>query len=203
MRVLIACEMSGIVRDAFAALGHDAWSCDLLPTERPGQHLQRDVLGVLDDGWDMMVAHPPCTYLCTMGIWWNHKQPERWPLTFAAADFFMRLATANIPRIAVENPVGKMSVIWRKPDQVVNPWWFGTQANKPTCLWLKGLPCLEPTEVVGKGEFYTKANGQRISVWNHKTSGTRKQERASIASRTFQCIADAMAQQWLTPPELP
>lgn len=196
MKVLIACEFSGIVRDAFAARGHDVWSCDLLSSERPGNHIQGDVLEVLGDGWDLMVAHPPCTYLCNMGIWWNHKRPERWAETDKASKFFMQLADADIPRIAIENPVGTMSTKWRKPEQVINPWQFGHEANKPTCLWLKGLPRMTPTNIVGKGQFYGTRPGRRWSAWMHKTSGMRKTERARIASRTFQGIAEAMAEQW-------
>lgn len=195
MKVLVACEFSGVVRDAFAALGHEAWSCDLLPTERPGHHLQCDVLDVLGDGWDLMVAHPPCTYLASMGVWWNHKRPERWALTEVAFAFGRSLAAAPIPRIAIENPVGYLNSHWRKPDQIINPWQFGHEANKPTCLWLNQLPRLVPTKIVGKGRFYTKANGNRASVWCHRISGTR-QDRAKVASRTFQGIADAMAAQW-------
>lgn len=196
MRVLVACEFSGIVREAFAALGHDAWSCDLLPTEKPGQHIQGDVLEVINQEWDLMVAHPPCTYLCGMGIWWNHKRPERWPLTYQAKDFVTLLWESNIDQICIENPIGYLNKNWQKPCQIINPWQFGHQANKPTCLWLKGLPLLTPTQIVARGEFYTKANGSRMSVWSHKCSGTKKHERARIASRTFEGIAKAMASQW-------
>lgn len=196
LRVLVACEFSGIVRDAFIAKGHDAWSCDLLPTEREGPHIQGDVLEVLDRGWDLMIAHPPCTYLASMGIWWNHKRPERWPLTFAAMDFVKALWDAPVERVAVENPIGYLNRHWMKPTQIINPWQFGHEAHKPTCLWLKGLPTLTPTNVVGRGRFYVKANGHRMSAWSHVTSGTRKAERAKIASRTFQGVANAMAAQW-------
>lgn len=196
MKVLVACEFSGIVRDAFLARGHDAWSCDLLPTERPGPHIQGDVLGVLYRGWDLMIAHPPCTYLASMGIWWNHKRPERWPFTYAAKDFVIQLAEAPIGRIAIENPIGYLNKNWRKPDQIINPWQFGHEAHKPTCLWLTNLPLLAGTALVGKGRFYTKSNGTRMSAWSHTTSGTNKEKRAKIASRTFQGIADAMADQW-------
>lgn len=196
MRVLVGCERSGVVRDAFTARGHDAWSCDVVPSERPGQHICGDVRDVLGDGWDLMIAHPPCTYLCGMGIWWNHKRPERWPATEAAAEFFMRLALADIPRVAIENPIGTMSTRWRKADQVINPWQFGDEFHKPTCLWLRGLPRLQPTLVVGRGRFYVKANGSRMAAWSHTTSGTNKAKRAAIASRTFQGIARAMADQW-------
>lgn len=196
MRVLVACEYSGTVRDAFRALGHDAMSCDLLPTDRPGPHHQGDVFDVIGDGWDLMIAHPPCTYLASMGIWWNAKRPERWPLTYEARDFVARLADAPIAKIAIENPIGYLNKNWRKPTQIIHPWQHGHEANKPTCLWLKDLPPLTPTQIVGKGDFYVKANGHRMSVWSHKQSGTNKAKRAKIASTTFQGIADAMAQQW-------
>lgn len=199
MRVLVACEFSGTVRDAFLRAGHDAMSCDLLPTEAPGPHYQGDVRDVLGDGWELMVAHPPCTYLASMGIWWNAKRPERWPHTYAARDFVSLLWHAPIERIAIENPIGFLSNNWRKPNQVIHPWQHGHEASKPTCLWLRGLPLLQPTSIVGKGEFYTKANGARMAKWSHITSGTRKAERAAIASRTFPGIASAMAAQWGTP----
>lgn len=143
-----------------------------------------------------MIAHPPCTYLSGMGIWWNHKRPERWGETYAAKDFVLDLWEAAIPKVAIENPVGYLNSHWRKPDQIIHPWQFGHEANKPTCLWLRGLPPLIPTKVVGKGEFYTKANGKRLSKWSHITSGTDKARRAAIASRTFLGIAEAMAAQW-------
>ncbi len=199
MRVLVACEFSGAVRDAFRALGHDAWSCDLLPAEAPGPHIQGDVLQALREGWDLMVAHPPCTYLASMGIWWNKKRPERWPLTYAARDFVQALWDAPIPRVAVENPIGFLNRNWRKPDQIIHPWQHGHEASKPTCLWLRGLPPIMPTAIVDKGEFYVKANGARMAKWSHITSGTRKEERARIASRTFPGIARAMAEQWGAP----
>lgn len=195
-RVLVACEYSGRVRDAFLALGHDAWSCDLLPTESPGPHIQGDVLKILGDGWDLMIAHPPCTYLASMGIWWNKKRPERWPLTYAALDFVKALWDAPIEKIALENPIGYLNRNWQKPTQIIHPWQFGHEASKPTCLWLKGLSPIVPTQIVGKGEFYVKANGARMAKWSHITSGTRKEERARIASRTFSGIAAAMAEQW-------
>jgi len=196
-RLLVACEFSGIVRDAFAAHGWDAWSCDLLPSERPGQHIQGNVLEILSGwSWDMLIAHPPCTYLSGMGIWWNAKRPERWPLTYAARDFVLRLWEAPIGKIVIENPIGFLNKNWCKPNQIIQPWQFGHEANKPTCLWLHGVPSLQATQIVGKGEFYTKANGTRMSKWSHITSGTRKNERAAIASRTFPGIAIAMANQW-------
>lgn len=196
MRVLVACEYSGTVRDAFIARGHEAMSCDLLPTDVPGPHYQGDVRDVLNDGWDLMVAHPPCTYLAAMGIWWNAKRPERWPLTHEARDFVQLLWDAPIQRIAIENPIGFLNKNWRPPSQIIQPWQFGHEANKPTCLWLKDLPLLKHTKLVGKGEFYVKANGHRMSKWSHTTSGTNKAKRAKIASTTFAGIANAMADQW-------
>lgn len=196
LRVLVACEYSGRVRDAFRALGHHAVSCDLEPTEVPGPHHQGDVRELLDAGWDLLVGHPPCTYLASMGVWWNHKRPERWQLTYDAAEFVKLLWNAPIQRVALENPVGWLNSHWQPPTQIVHPWQFGHEANKPTCLWLRGLDPLKPTQVVGKGEFYTKANGSRISKWSHVTSGTDKAKRAKIASRTFEGIAQAMAMQW-------
>jgi hypothetical protein len=196
MKVLVACEYSGTVRDAFIARGHEAMSCDILPTDVPGPHYQGDVRDVLGQGWDLMVAHPPCTYLASMGIWWNHKRPERWPLTHEAAAFVQLLWDAPIERIAIENPIGYLNRNWQKPSQIIQPWQFGHEANKPTCLWLKNLPLLTHTKIVGKGAFYTKANGARMSVWSHKQSGTDKAKRAKIASTTFAGIAQAMADQW-------
>ena len=143
MKVLVACEFSGIVRDAFKAKGHDAWSCDLLPTEIPGQHIQGDVLDILNDGWDLMIAHPPCTDLCSSGARWfaekrkDGRQQE-------SINFFMLLVIAPVEKIAVENPVGIMSTIYRKPDQIIQPWQFGHGETKATCLWLKNLPKLTP-----------------------------------------------------------
>ena len=204
MRVLVACEYSGTVRRAFAALGHDAWSCDLLPADDGSpNHIKGDAIQAAykpGENWDLMIAHPPCTYLASMGIWWNAKRPERWPLTYDALAFADKLAKAPIPKIAVENPIGYLSKHWelfpRGPNQVINPWQFGQEAHKPTCLWLKNLPLLTPTKIVGRGEFYTKANGARISKWSHITSGTNKAKRAKIAATTFAGIAAAMADQW-------
>lgn len=148
MRVLVACEFSGLVRRAFRALGHDAWSCDLLPAEDGGPHIQGDVLNRLADGWDLMIAHPPCTYLCSSGLHWNHRVPGRQQLTEDALAFVCALLDAPIPRIALENPVGCIGTRIRKAVQFVQPWQFGHNASKTTCLWLKGLPCLKPTNIV-------------------------------------------------------
>ena len=199
MNVLVACEYSGTVRDAFIRKGHNAVSCDLLPSDSGGQHITGDVLDLLDGGWDMLIAFPPCTYLCSMGVWWNHKRPERWPLTDKALEFFLELYNAPIPQIAVENPIGIISTRFRKPDCITQPWHHGETYNKATCLWLKNLPPLIPTKIVDKGEFYTKSNGARMAKWSHIQSGTNKEKRARIASKTFQGIADAMADQWEHP----
>jgi hypothetical protein len=193
MKVGVLCEESGVVRDEFNRRGHDAWSCDILP--RPGKHIRGDCLAQDWSGFDLLICFPPCTYLCSMGVWWNHKRPERQPLTVAALRFVQALWALPAPRIAIENPVGVLSTRWRKPDQVVHPWMFGHEASKPTCLWLKGLPRLEPTAVVGKGEFYVKANGKRAAKWSHRLSG-RDHTRARVASRTFVGVAAAMAEQW-------
>lgn len=197
LRVLIGCEFSGIVRDSFRALGHDAWSCDLLPCEGdPAFHIQGDVLEIIGQGWDLGIFHPPCTYLCSMGLWWNAKRPERIPFTIQALEFVDQILAAPIPCIALENPIGCINTRIRKPEQIIHPWQFGHEASKPTCLWLKSLPLLKPVKVVGRGRFYAKANGHRMAAWSHVTSGTNKEKRARIASRTFPGIAQAMAIQW-------
>ena len=182
MRVLIACEFSGRVRDAFIAKGHDAMSCDLLPSETPGPHYQGDVLNILDDGWDLMIAHPPCTHLSVSGAkWFAEKRADG--RQQKAVVFFMELANANIPKIAVENPISIMSTAWRKPDQIIQPWMFGHGETKSTCLWLKELPKLQPTNIVQGRE-------QRL----HRLPPSP--DRWKLRSVTFQGIADAMAEQW-------
>lgn len=195
MKVLVACEFSGTVRDAFTKLGHDAWSCDLEPSETPGNHYQGNVLAILNDGWDLMIAHPPCTHLAVSGA--RHfakkiadgRQQE-------GIDFFMALANSNIPRYAIENPVGIMSTKYRKPDQIVNPWEYGHKVTKATCLWLKNLPKLTPTNIVDKGEVWTAKSGKQMSKWYYDTSCLLPKEREKARNKTFQGIADAMAQQW-------
>jgi len=144
MKVLIACEYSGAVRDAFIAAGHDAMSCDLLPTDAPGPHHQGNVLEILGDGWDLMIAHPPCTYLSVSGMHWTSRGLRDPQLTEDALAFVRTLMEADIPKIAVENPISVISSRIRKPDQIIQPWWFGNDASKKTCLWLKGLPKLVP-----------------------------------------------------------
>ena len=182
MRVLVACEFSGIVRDAFTALGHDAWSCDLLPSEKPGQHIQGDVLSILGDGWDLMIAHPPCTHLAVSGARY-FRQKRKDGRQQEAIEFFMALASADIPRLAIENPICIMSTVWRKPDQIIQPWQYGHGETKATCLWLKGLPLLIPTDIV---------DGREARVHKMPPGPDRWKER----SRTFEGIAEAMASQW-------
>ena len=194
MRVLIACEFSGIVREAFRARGHDAWSCDLLPTEIPGQHIQDDVLKHLNDGWDMMIAHPPCRYLSNACIEAFSRQPERTQKMLKAARFFNSLLKASIPHIAVENPIqhGLAREHIRKYDQKIQPYYFGEPQKKTTCLWLKNLPELKPTKIVEvkPRAIYTKADGRKYYCWYHQ--GKNSHER----SRSFKSIARAMAAQW-------
>ena len=180
MRVLIACEYSGTVRDAFAARGHDAWSCDLLPTERLGNHIHGDVLQHLHRNWDLMIAHPPCTHLAVSGArWFKDKQIEQ----AEALDFVHRLMDAPIPRIALENPISIISSRIRKPDQIIQPWQFGHGETKATCLWLKNLPKLLPTNIV---------EGREARIHKMPPGPDRWKER----SRTFEGIAQAMAEQW-------
>lgn len=193
MKILIACEFSGIVRDAFRAKGHDAWSCDILPPDSPSEfHVETDVRRLLCDGWDMMIAHPPCTYLCSSGIHWNLKRPERKFLTGDAIRFFLELYKANIPKIAVENPIGIMSTFYRKPDQIIQPHWFGHPESKSTCLWLKNLPLLHATNVLTKPDSGRWSNQTPTGQNKLGPSKNRWKER----SKTYQGIADAMAAQW-------
>ena len=179
-RVLVACEYSGRVRDAFIRAGHDAWSCDLLPTEVPGPHYQGDVCDILDDCWDLIIAHPPCTHLAVSGArWFKDKQKEQ----AEALKFVRRLLDARVPRIAVENPVSIISSRIRKPDQTIQPWQFGHGETKATCLWLKNLPPLTATNIV---------EGREARVHRMPPGPDRWKER----SRTFEGIAQAMADQW-------
>ena len=180
MRVLVACEYSGRVRDAFRALGHDAMSCDLLPTEVQGPHYEGDVFDIIDDGWDLMIAHPPCTHLAVSGArWFKDKLAEQ----AEALAFVRRLLDAPIPRIALENPISIISSRICRPDQIIQPWQFGHGETKATCLWLKGLRLLEPTNVV---------DGREARVHKMSPSPDRWKER----SRTYEGIAAAMADQW-------
>ena len=192
MRVLIACKYSGTVRDAFRAAGHDAMSCDLLPTDRPGPHHQGDVFDIIGEGWDLMIAHPPCTHLAVSGA--KHFAAKQADGRQAAALFFVRrLLDAPIPRICLENPVSIISSQIRKPDQIIQPWMFGHEATKTTCLWLKGLPHLVPTDIVGKGARHVTKSGKSLPTWYNLPPSA---DRWKIRSATFQGIADAMAAQW-------
>jgi site-specific DNA-cytosine methylase len=190
MRVLIACEYSGTVRDAFLARGHDAMSCDLLPTDAPGPHWCGDVREVLGMGWDLMIAHPPCTHLAVSGArWFDKKRDEQ----AAALDFVRLLMDAPIERIAIENPVSIISSSIRKPDQIIQPYEHGHEATKTTCLWLKGLPHLKPSNIVGKGARHVTKSGRSLPEWYNLPPSA---DRWKIRSATFPGIAAAMADQW-------
>ena len=229
MKVLVACEFSGVVRDAFIARGHDAMSCDLLPTDIPGPHFQGDVIEILDDRWDLLIAHPPCTYL-TCSAEWAYKDvqtkrikpgtligAERRKAREEAVDFFMRFANAPIKKICIENPVGVMSTRWRKPDQIIQPYEFGHDASKKTCLWLKNLAPLVPTAYVKPRlicsscgrvltfDYYAcpdcRYEGRLLPRWANQTdSGQNRlppsKDRGHIRSVTYTGIAKAMAEQW-------
>ncbi len=180
MKILIACEFSGIVREAFRKLGHDAVSCDLMPSEMVGPHIQDDVMNHLCDEWDMMIAFPPCTHLAVSGArWFKNKQKEQ----EKAIGFFLHLVNAPIPKIGIENPIGIMSTQYRKPDQIIQPWQFGHGETKATCLWLKNLPKLMPTNIVSGRE-------NRIHTMSPSP------DRGRLRSITYQGIADAMVEQW-------
>jgi hypothetical protein len=200
MRILVACEFSNVVRDAFAARGHEAWSCDLLPPDNPdGAYIIGDVLEhiptspvIWGQRWDLMIAHPPCTYLSVSGLHWNKRRPERAELTEKALEFVRRLLDTDIPRIALENPISAISSRIRKPDQIIQPWMFGHPESKATCLWLKGLPPLVPTNVLPL---------PKSGRWENQTaSGQNKlgpsPDRWKLRSKTYPGIADAMAEQW-------
>jgi hypothetical protein len=195
MKVLVACEYSGTVRDAFIAKGHDAMSCDLLPTDKPGPHYQGDVFDIINDGWDLMIAHPPCTHLASSGAR-HFKQKRKDGRQQQGIDFFMQIVNAPINKIAVENPVGIMSSLYRKPDQIIEPYQFGHQTTKKTCLWLKGLSLLKPTNIVSKGEVKTFSSGKRMSLWYYNSGQLSPKERELVRNKTFQGIANAMAEQW-------
>lgn len=216
MRILIACEKSGIVRDAFAALGHDSWSCDTQPSERPGNHLQCDVLTILNRRWDAMIAHPECTYLTNSAAWAYKDGPYHMrvkPGTLVGAarrraradavDFVFRLRDSGIPKIAFENPVGHLSAAWRKPDQTIQPYEFGDNASKATCLWLIGFPKLiiDPAKRY-PGRWVTDPHtGKLVERWENQTDGGQNRlppsaDRSARRSKTYIGIARAMAEQW-------
>jgi len=193
LRVLVACEFSGIVRQAFRDKGHDAWSCDLLPAEdNSPYHYQCDVFPIMGSLWDLMIAHPPCTYLSVSGLHWNKRIPGREQETEKALEFVQKLMDTNIPKICIENPISCISTRIRKPDQIVQPYMFGHPESKKTCLWLKGLPPLEPTNILplpesGRWENQTPSGQNKLGP-----SPDRWKER----SRTYLGLARAMAAQW-------
>lgn len=191
MRVLVACEFSGRVRDAFARRGHDAWSCDLLPSETPGQHMQCDAIQAIHFfQWDMVIAFPPCTHLAVSGARWFKDKADQQP---AAIQFFLDCAASPAPHVAIENPIGIMSRLYRKPDQIIQPWQFGHPETKATCLWLKGLQPLVPTHTDKPDLFAEQAPAERMGrVWREPPGPDRWKNR----SRTFEGIAEAMADQW-------
>ena len=183
MKVLVGCEESGVVRRAFREIGHDAWSCDIFPSEDNSPfHIQDDVLKIINDDWDMCLFFPPCTHLAVSGARW-FKEKRKDGRQQEGIDFFMQFANAKCKRIAIENPIGIMSTIWRKPDQIIQPFEYGHPERKATCLWLKGLPQLKPTNIV---------DGRNQSIWKMPPS----KDRAKIRSKTFPGIAAAMANQW-------
>lgn len=192
--MLVACEYSGTVRDAFRSKGHDAWSCDILPSDKPGNHYQCDVREVIDEGWDLMIAHPPCTYLTNSGVTWLHRDPSRWQKLDEAAEFFKILLNAPISKICIENPIMHKHAkerIGQHQSQVVQPYMFGHREQKATCLWLKNLPLLQQTNNV-KEEMLKLPNAQRQRLHYLPPS----KDRWKIRSTTFSGIAEAMANQW-------
>lgn len=205
MRVLVACEFSGTVRRAFRNLGHDAWSCDLLPAEDDSEyHFHGDIFDVLEDEsipiWDLMIAHPPCTYLTVSGLHWNKKDPKRAEKTQEAIQFVQHLLEAPVRRMALENPVSCISTMVRKPDQIIQPYEFGHDASKKTCLWLRNLPKLKPTSFC-EPRWVTDVRGKRLPRWGNQTdSGQNRlgpsEDRWKERSRTYEGIAQAMAEQW-------
>ena len=226
MRVLVACERSGVVREEFRRRGHDAWSCDLAEDERGSRHhLRADVLQIIEDGWDLLIAHPPCTYLSSSGLHWNKRVPGRDKLTHEATIFAINLMgdgfiNHGIKKVAMENPIGRLSTAYRKPDQIIQPWQFGHDASKATCLWLKGLALLKPTTIIEPPEYGCKrckirfsaslgkhgcpschgAGGVRSLYANQTVGGQNKlgpsSGRAMDRARTYHGIAKAMADQW-------
>ena len=194
MKVLIACEHSGTVRDAFIRHGHEAMSCDLLDTDTPGPHYKGDVRDVLNEGWGAIIAFPPCTHLAVSGA--KHFAAKRADgRQQEGIDFFLLFTQLDCPRVAIENPVGIMSTLYRKPDQIIQPYQHGDPFTKTTCLWLKGLPKLNPTNIVDKGARHVTKGGSSLPSWYNLPPGP---ERAKIRSKTFPGIAEAMATQWGT-----
>ena len=204
MKVLVACEESQAVCNEFRKLGHEAYSCDIVPCSggHPEWHLQQDVLPLLKEKWDMIIAFPPCTYLTVTGNRWfnidryGEKAIQRHKERKDAIDFFMAFANADCEKIAIENPVGIMSSEWRKPNQIINPWQFGDAFEKKTCLWLKGLPELTPTNIVEIPPRKKFDSGKSMPSWYAEAWHLPKEERAKLRSKTFPGIARAMAEQW-------
>ena len=204
MKVLVACEESQAVCKEFRKLGHEAYSCDIVPCSggHPEWHLQQDVLPLLKEKWDMIIAFPPCTYLTVTGNRWfnidryGEKAIQRHKERKDAIDFFMAFANADCEKIAIENPVGIMSSEWRKPNQIINPWQFGDAFEKKTCLWLKGLPELKPTNIVEIPPRKRFDSGKSMPSWYAEAWHLPKEERAKLRSKTFPGIARAMAEQW-------
>ena len=209
MRILVGCEESQAVTIELRKLGHEAFSCDLLPCSggHPEWHLQQDLFEVINQDWDIGIFFPPCTDLAVSGArWFKEKQANG--TQQKSIDFFMNIANCKIPKIAIENPIGIMSKQWRKPDQIIQPWMFGDKAQKSTCLWLKGLPKLEPTNIVEKGDFLIMSNGKKMAKWYNDSALESMKEkdpykrlaiRQKLRSKTFDGIAEAMATQWTNP----
>ena len=203
MKVLIACEYSGIVRDAFTIRGHDAWSCDILPTESEGNHIQDDIFNHLNKDWDLMIAHPPCTYLSNAGNRWfdeekyGEKAKERKRLRLESLDFVKKLYDSNISKVCIENPVGFLNNNWKKPAEVIQPYYFGDEDSKRTCLWLKNLQSLAYTNIV-KPKIYgyhKRGNHKGMPIYFHEHLFSSK-DRAKNRSKFWKGIASAMAEQW-------
>lgn len=215
-KILVACEESQAITIRLRALGHEAYSCDLLPCSggHPEWHIQDDVLNHLDEGWELMIGHPPCTFLASSGVQWlshsedkhlpfeerrpHPKYPDRRRDMEESVEFVKTLYNAPIPKVAIENPIGLLSTKWKKPDQIVQPWMFGDEATKSTCFWLKGLPKLEATKIVGKGERVVYKSGKSHPKWYAEalSKAKTKEERQLIRSKTFPGMADAIAEQW-------
>lgn len=197
MKILIACEESQAVCKEFRKLGHEAYSCDTYPCSggHPEWHIQEDVVPLLEQNWDMIIAFPPCTHLTVSGArYWKEKQADG--RQQQGIDFFMKFANAKCDKIVIENPIGIISTKWRKPDQIIQPWQFGHETTKATCLWVKGLPLLEPTNIVSKGKRVFYKSGNSSPEWHDKTWGLSPEERAKARSKTYMGIAKAMAEQW-------
>lgn len=197
MKVLVACEESQSVTIELRKLGHEAYSCDLLPCSgnHPEWHLQEDVIPLLEKEWDMILAFPPCTHLAISGAAW-FEQKRKDGRQQQGIDFFMLFTSIMCPRVAIENPVGIMSTIYRKPDQIINPFQFGDPVPKKTCLWLKGLPKLIPTNIVKPEYIIGKRDGKKYSKIHYMSVGKSQEQRSILRSKTFPGIAKAMAEQW-------